>query len=200
MRVSPFTEGLLAPLRTVLSPGTVFRRIRMYTARYGVFFTALFYFAAWVGAAVTTFLFTWLLLGLRSLLVEHSIRGLLAAPLLAALYSFAAPIVFAGLDTLLIALVAAFSPRDRPLYTVFLVRASSMLPYTLRVAVLAWRGSLSLTSLVAVEPDPVSLAFTLAGFLLTAYGLRRSMGMPWPSSLVAAALPLSYKLLPLLKH
>ena len=186
-------EGLKAPLEVLVKPDKVFMRIRTFSKKYGIYFTSMFYFTAWLAASLVTFLL------IIPLLVAHgflskSIGGVLLSPIKAAFYSFLAPLVFAGLDTLLMALVVLLVPRDRPVYTMLLVRASSLLPYNLRIVILAVKGKLTILSLIMVNVyNPISLTLTFMGYMLTGYGLRRTLNMSWKHSFIAASLPLIYK-------
>jgi len=184
---SALTEGFLAPLRAALSPGRFYSWLSRALDRYGLYFAAAFYLAAWTGAAAFSFTLSLAVLILRGL-AGLDPASIAAAPFKALALAVATPFTAALVDAVLIALVAAFSPRRRPLYAVFLVRASSLLPYTLRAPLVAALGG-GPVNLVASPLHPLDLALLAVGALLTAYGLRRSMGMPAPHSLAAASLP-----------
>ncbi|MCE4620537.1 MAG: hypothetical protein F7C33_05880 [Desulfurococcales archaeon] len=190
---SAFLEGLGAPLKILYSPRRVFEEIREFTRRYGFLFTASFYIGAWIGSAIISFL-----IAVPALLVNsvryHSITSFLEAPFTAALYSFLVPVIAAGLDTILIIIPVIAAPDRPPLYSVIAVRASSLLPYTLRVPLLAFEGRLSFRSLVSASTSPIGLLLLLIGVGLTAYGLYKQ-GVAPAYAVVGALLPLSYKLL-----
>ena len=191
--IGAFLEGLGAPLKIFYSPRRVFEEIRDLTRRYGFLFTAAFYIGAWIGSAIISFLVTvpaLLLNGVR----HHSIASLMEAPFAAALYSFLVPIIAAGIDTILIIIPVLAAPDRPPLYSVVAVRASSLLPYTLRVPLLAFEGNLSFRSLVSASTSPIGLLLLLIGVGLTAYGLYKQ-GVAPAYAVVGALLPLSYKLL-----
>ncbi len=186
-------DSLLAPLRAALDPRGFFDWLGEQARRYGPLFTAAFSLGAWLGAAAATFLLVLAVTFARSI-VHGDIVGAILSPLDALKASFALPVLAAGVDAALIAVVAAVAPREAPLATVLAVRASSLLPYTLRAALLAVHGELSVASLVAARLSPLDLGLLAAGAAMTAYGLRRSMGMPAAWAAVAAALPLAVKL------
>ncbi len=185
--------GLRAPLQAIVNPSQLYSKIGELSQRYGVYFTAVFYIGAWLGASIPTYFIVLMAMMARSIL-DIDVAGLAMSPLQAFIYSFTLPLVAAGLDSTLILIVAWISPRSRPLHTVFAIRASSLLPYTLRVVILAVHGNLSLASLMSTGHHPLGVAMLIAGFLLTSYGLTKGLGMPWRRSLLASALPLSYKL------
>ncbi len=186
--------GITAPFKALIDPRSVFSKIGELSQQYGVYFTALFYAGAWMGASVIAYGFVLMGILLRSIM-ELDILGAAAAPVTALVYSFVFPLVAAGIDSLLILLVALFSPRTRPLHAVMAVRASSLLPYTLRVVILAFTGSLSFRALLEAGTSVLGVVFLVIGFLLTAYGLRKGLGMPWIASFIAAVLPLTYKII-----
>jgi len=186
--------GVRAPVYAVLHPRRAFEELGELARRYGIYFTALFSLGAWIGASMITFILVLAITAARSLL-ELDVAGLITSPLTAAKIALAFPLIAALLDATLIAVVAAFSPRERPLHAVYVVRASSLLPYSLRAAAIAVAGDTSIRALLEAGHSTLSMVLLLAGGALTAYGLRKSMGMPLPYALAGAALPLAYKVL-----
>jgi len=186
--------GARAPIRVVLRPREAFEELGVLAKKYGIYFTAAFSLGAWIGASMITFFLVLMVTAARSLL-SLDIVGLITSPFTAAKIALAFPIIAALVDATLIAVVAAFSPRERPLHAVYVVRASSLLPYSLRAALLALSGNTSIRALVMIGHSTLSLLLLVAGALLTAYGLRRSLGMPPAHALAGAAAPLTYKIL-----
>ncbi|MCE4600359.1 MAG: hypothetical protein F7C38_02165 [Desulfurococcales archaeon] len=185
-------NGLTAPFKAVVSPGRVFAEIRRYTRQYGIYFTASFYIGAWLGISMATFVLVMLAVAFHSLiglkLLEFAI-----APLEALVYSFLFPLVAAGIDSILIMIPVLLDRNRPPIHAVLAVRASSMLPYSLRIVYLAITGDLHFKSLVSASTSPIGLALLVVGFLLTAYGLVK-VGVGKGYAAVGAVLPLLYKL------
>ncbi len=189
-----FIGSLLDPVRAIVSPGRYYSSLRGLLDRYGVYAVSTVYFASWLGTSIITFILILLIetfRGLRAL----SISGIATAPLKALAYSLAFPIVAALIDAVIILVILAFFPRKRPLYDVFAVRASSLLPYGLRVVLLEITGRLSFTTLIAATTSRPGLALLAIGTILTIYGLRRTMGASLAGAVIAGAAPLAYKLL-----
>lgn len=185
--------GVLAPLRALVSPNRFFSQLRGLLDEYGIYVAAVVYFGAWLASSVAAFILLLLAESLRSL-ASLSLQGLLLAPARALIYSFVFPVVPALVDAVLIAIVLSPFPRERPLTDVFAVRASSLLPYTLRVVILGLEGKLSLASLVSYSGGIHGLALLGLGAALTIIGLRRTLGTSWAGAVVAGAAPLAYKL------
>ena len=189
-----FAKSLLDPVRAVVNPKKYYSGLRGLLDRYGVYAVSTIYFASWLGTSMLTFILILLLEAFRSLRAL-SLSGLVMAPLKALAYSLAFPIVAALLDAIVIIIILAFFPRKRPLYDVFAVRASSLLPYGLRVVLLEITGKLSFTALIAATTSRLGLALLAIGTILTIYGLRRTMGASIPGAVLAGSAPLIYKLL-----
>ncbi len=186
-RLRALLEGFLAPLRAAVSPARFYDRLSALVDRYGLYASALIYLGAWLWASTASFALTLAVLAARGLLGLDP-AALALAPLKALALAVATPVLAALADASLIALAALPAPRRRPLYVVFLVRASSLLPYTLRAPLVAALGGGPL-SLVASPLHPADLALLALGALLTARGLHRALGMPPAHSIAAAALP-----------
>lgn len=190
--VEPLISGLKAPIEAIVNPRRFFSKLREYTRRYGVYFTALFYIGAWMASTFTAYFLILAIYMIRDI-AGFNLSGLILSPITTLVYSFLFPLVAAGLDSLLIIIPVYYARNRPPLHTVIAVRASSLLPYTIRVVLLAASGDLSLRSLVEASTSLYSLIPLLAGTLLTYYGLVR-IGVPKPHSAVGALLPLLYKL------
>ncbi len=186
-RLRTLLEGFLAPLRAAVSPTRFYDRLSVLVDRYSLYASALIYLGAWLWASTASFMLTMVVLAVRGVLGLDP-AAVLLAPFKALVLAVATPVLAALVDASLIALVALPAPRRRPLYVVFLVRASSLLPYTLRAPLVAALGGGPL-SLVASPLHPLDLALLALGALLTARGLQRALGMPPGSSLAAAFLP-----------
>ncbi len=192
-------NGLIGLFRAVLEPrrffGETLRRIASPETRLAV--KAAFLLSATVAAALASFFFTGAALTLR-LAQEEGVRVLAALPGVAARAAVAAvlvPVLFAAVDSAIMYVTAALlGSRPSPL-AYALVRAGSMLPYTLKPPIVAFtRGphALTPTGLYALDPhDPIALLVSLAGTALTAYGLRRSLGLPPATAAAAALAPLA---------
>ncbi len=188
-----FLEGVSAPFAGVLNPASAFDKLRSLLDRFGPW--ALF--PLWFGASATAVIVSTLVtypLYVVSGFGEGFGEGLASIVLgvFASLYySMLVPLVFGILDPLLILAALLPAPRERPVYYVFAARAGAMLPYALKPPlVLLSGGGLSLYSLL-VPRDPYSLAIAIAGLLLTAYGVKKTVrtGFAWAllASLVAFA-------------
>ena len=186
-------KGLLAPVEALLNPRRFYTRLRKMLSRHGIYVTASIYFGAWIGASITLFFLILLVEAARSLLGLNPV-GLLTAPFRALVYSFLFPIVPALVDAIIIMIFLAPFDRDRPLYDVFAVRASSLLPYTLRVAYLELKGLLTIKTLAMATTTPIGLTLLLIGAMLTAYGLRRTLRAPTHAAIIAGLAPLAYKI------
>ena len=191
--VQALLAGLRAPLVAALHPREAFEEIGDLARRYGIYFTAAFSLGAWIGASAITFMLVLAATAVRSI-IGLDIVGLITSPFTALKLAIAFPLLVALLDATLIALVALFAPRERPLHTVYVVRASSLLPYSLRAAVLALKGETSIVALITVGHSMVSILLLAAGAAMTAYGLKRSVGIPSAFAVLAAAVPVLYKL------
>ncbi len=185
-------EGFVAPLKAAINPGAFYQRLSSLIDKYGIYATALFCIGAWIWASSVAFLLSLAALSLRGLFSLDP-AALVTAPLKALALAVATPLLAALADAILIGIVAAVSPRRRPLHAVFLVRASSLLPYTLRAPLVAALGGGPM-DLLASPLHPLDVALLALGVALTAYGLHKSMGMPLPHSLIAALLPALLKL------
>ncbi len=185
-------DGITAPIAAIFSPRSFFEWLSESVRRYGVYFTAGFYFGAWIGTALLAWFLVTLIVAIRGFL-GLSLATIIESPLLAGFYSIVLPLVAAGVDAALIAVVVYFDRGRPPLHAVLAARASSLLPYTLRVVYLAAVGGLSPRALVTLHGGLVSVLLVLAGFALTAYGLHK-MGVSTSFSLAGAGAPLLYKL------
>ncbi|RUM46932.1 MAG: hypothetical protein DSY37_04145 [Hyperthermus sp.] len=192
---SAIIEGAKAPLEAVVRPTRVFSQIRRGADIYGIYFTTIFYVSSWIMASMLSFTLITTTTIVRSSVHGLHIKAIILAPVNAALYSFMAPIMFAGLDTALIAAAAAFSPRDRPLYLIFPIRASSLLPYTVKTWLLAASNKLTLKTMASISPGIQGALLAVMGLLLTSMGLHKTLRIPWLNSIVAASLPLTYKIM-----
>jgi len=187
-------EGMLAPLKALVSPRRYFDQLRELLRRYGIYINAVIFFGAWIASSITAFTLILLVEAARST-ASLSVTGILLAPARALTYSIIFPVIPAVLDTILIMIGIAPFDRERPLYDVIAVRASSLLPYTLRVVLLEVRGALTLKSLISTTMTPESLGLLALGALLTILGLRRTMRVSWPGAVIGGLLPLSYKII-----
>ncbi len=185
-------EGILAPIRILWSPGRVFDEIKNHTRRYGVYFTSAFYLGAWIGSALIAFFLSIPAVMYHSL-KHKSLLGFFGAPMTTMTYSFIVPLLAAGIDSILIIIPVLMAPERPPLHAILAVRASSLLPYTLRVPLLAYEDNLSFRSLVSASTSTIGLILLLIGFLLTTYGLKKQ-GVPLIYSAIGAVLPLIYKI------
>ena len=185
--------GLLAPVRALVSPGRYFSQLRELLRRYGIYLNAIIFMGAWAASSFLAFMLI-LLMELARSVATVSISGTMLAPLKALVYSLVFPMIPAVVDTVLIMLSIAPFPRERPLYDVVAVRASSLLPYTLRVVLLEYRGTLTLKALAAATMSPAGLGLLFIGAALTMLGLRRTIGSSWPGAVVGGLLPLAYKI------
>ena len=185
-------DGLTAPIAAVLSPRSFFEWLSQSVRKYGVYFTAGFYLGAWIGTAIIAWILVTILVMVRGVF-GASLSTILKSPFLAGFYSIILPLIVAGLDAALIALVVYFDSERPPLHAVLAARASSLLPYTLRVVYLAAVDRLSPMALISIHGGLVSYLLIVLGVGLTAYGLYK-MGVSAGFSLAGAALPLIYKL------
>ena len=188
-----FLGGLLAPFRALFNPVGFYRWLRKVLRRYGLYAMAVVYVGSWIAASLAAFLLILLVEAFRAVKAGN-VLGLLSAPARALLYSLVFPVIPALVDALIIMAAVAPFPRERPLYDVFAVRASSLLPYTLRVVVLEAQGRLSLRTLAAATPSVIGILLLIIGALMTMYGLRRTMGASMAGAVLGGLLPLSYKL------
>ncbi|MEB3844738.1 MAG: hypothetical protein LRS48_03545 [Desulfurococcales archaeon] len=188
-----FLGSMLDPVRALVNPLRYYSRLRRLLARYGLYGVAVVYFASWIGTSILTFIIILLIEFIRNA-ASLNITGIMTAPLRAAVYSFIFPVIAAFLDAIIILILLAPFPRERPLYDVFAVRASSLLPYGLRIVLLEATGRLSLKSLLAATGSPVGLILLLLGTALTITGLKRTMKTTPGAAIIAGSGPLIYKL------
>jgi len=186
-------KGTLAPVRAIVNPRQLFTYVGRSSKKYGVYFTAMFYLGAWFASAMAASFIIFFATMIRSI-INLDVIGFMLSPITTISYSFLFPLIAAGLDSLLIIIPVYFAEERPPLHTVLAVRASSLLPYTLRVVLLSMTGRLTLRSLVSASTTLYSLALLLAGTALTYYGLVR-VGVPKKNSAIGALLPLLYKLI-----
>ncbi len=185
-------EAILAPIAAAVKPGEYFEWLRAEARRLPLLAKAALALGAWVGASMITFMLA-LLVGVIRGVVHADIAGVIGAPGKAAVVAVLLPILAAGVDSILIMVGALPAPREESLLLVPLVRASSLLPYTVRAAILSVVGEASLRSLYAASLHPLDLALLLAGTSLTAYGLRKTLVMPAVWAAIAALIPLAVK-------
>ncbi len=186
-------KGALAPLRAIVNPRQLFTYVGRSARKYGVYFTAMFYLGAWLASSMAASFIIFFATMVRSI-INLDIIGFMLSPITTISYSFLFPLIAAGFDSLLIIIPVYFAEERPPLHTVLAVRSSSLLPYTLRVVLLAITGHLTLRALVSASTTLYSLALLLAGTALTYYGLVKT-GVPRKNSAIGALLPLLYKLL-----
>jgi hypothetical protein len=201
-------SGLLGAVRALLRPREYYgRTLRRLARRASPLMRALFLAWLTLGAMLASFILSGLAFSYRALREEgllgpaREATSILAASLKV---SVAAPLAFGAFDTLILyLLVAALEGSRPPLTGLLLVRMSSVLPYTGKAIITAWRGG-GLVALYAYTLQggglgAVGLLFTLAGAGLTAYGLSRSLGVsPRSSALSAGGLWLAHLLAGLL--
>lgn len=189
-------SGLVGVLRAVLRPREYYgRTLRRLATRASPMVRALFLGWLTVGAMLSTFFLAGLALTYREL-ARAGLAGLLGSlPSIAAAsfkLSVLAPLAFGAFDTLILYLLLSLLEGARPpLVGLLLVRMSSILPYTLKAVITAWRGG-GVTDLYAysLHGGPLGglgLVFTLAGAAMTAYGLSKTLGAKPRSAAGAAA-------------
>jgi hypothetical protein len=128
-------KGLLSPFEAVLNPKNYYIKLKSILDKYGIYARATIFFGSWIGVSIFTFLIVLIVEAIRSLM-SLNISGFIFSPFRALIYALLFPFVPAFIDSLLIAAVISPFPRKRALYDVFVIRASTLFPYTLRVVLL----------------------------------------------------------------
>ncbi len=190
-------DALTAPLRAFFSPLKYFSWLRTALSEYGLYARAMITVGSWIMASFLAFILITIILSVRSAVSLHPLSFFLS-PLHALLYSTVFPVIPVVIDSILIMISILPFERERELLDVFAIRASSLLPYTFRVVVLAFEDKLAIKSLITVGLSNLSILFLLLGVLLTVIGLRRTMGVSWPGAVLGGLVPAVYKLAALL--
>ncbi len=189
-----FLSGITAPIKAVVTPGKYFEWLKQVLDKYGIYGKSVIYFGSWLGMSMMTFIILLMILFLRNM-ISLNLTGFIMTPLTAFLYSFLFPIIVTIIDASIIAATIVFFPRERSLLDVYVIRASSLLPYALRVIILGLEGKLSIIALMVATISKFGLLMLIVGAILTMYGLRKTIGVSTTGAILGGITPIIYKLL-----
>ena len=190
--------GLASIFMAIMSPRRFYSVVlrRLASRKTKIYVKAAFL----LGASLAASLLSALLSALAATLyiLEQGPQGWLAAPLEAPMVavkiaelSLAVPVLFALLDALAIYVTLLFLDR-RGLLEVLLVRASSVIPYTLKAPLAIKQYGMDVEPFHIYAAAGHQIVFHVAGAALTAYGLARTLevraGAAVASSLAVLAL------------